>query len=167
MSETKKLAAYVMTIISVILGSLALPAVQILGGSVPRFELTALLFGTQAVASIPVLLYQRLPLWIPRQHLPYLLCEILVLTMENVCLYSAPRYLPVGSTDALGAALVILVCTAVSVFQRTASKAMVVSVLVCVMGILLVAHLYLNMPIYTKHRGQIGQRNAIPLRLQT
>ena len=137
--ETQKSAAYVMTIMSAMIGSIALPSAQLLGGAVPWFELTAILFGIQAIASIPLLLYHKLSLWIPRKHVSYLLLDIIANIGETVCFFSATQYLPVGSEDALGAALVILMCTAVSLLQQTTSKALLMSVVVCIIGILLVA----------------------------
>ena len=138
MSVPQKLRTYITTIVAIFIVSLGLLATQVLNGSVPAFELTALRFGMQGVLTIPILLYHRLALWIPRQLVPYVIVEIVAHTISNTCFYTAIQYLPVGSTEAIGTALIILVCTTVSIVQQKVSRVMLVSAIFCTFGIVLV-----------------------------
>ena len=138
MSVPQKLRTYITTIVAILILSIGLPATQVLDGSVPAFELTALLFGTQAVLVLPTLLYHRLTLRIPRQHIPYMFVSVLANIIQSTCFYTASQYLPVGSTESLGAALMILLCTIVSIVQKSSSKVMLSSAILSMSGIILV-----------------------------
>ena len=103
-----KAIAYVIEIILVFLFALGVTSVQLLDGSVPEFELNSWQFGAHSLLSVPLVLFCGKGVLIERQHVPMLGAMIFLFITFNLCYYSAPLYLPVGTLDAISSAIVVL-----------------------------------------------------------
>ena len=102
-----QLAACAVNLVGVLLAAVSFACVQILDGAVPEFELNAWRFGVQLVIMIPINMCRNWNLKVPKQHIPLMFFNILLVNAGNVVVFTSIIYLPVGLIDVLLTSIVI------------------------------------------------------------
>ena len=112
------MVAYVVCVSSMVLSCASVACVQVLGGAVPEFELNAWRFGVQVILLLPVTLYRKCDLNVPRSKLPVLFAMFLVFNASNVVYFSAAIYLAVGTVSGIANSLNIAGNALMSIFIK-------------------------------------------------
>ena len=135
----KQLLACAVVMVSVVVTSISFACVQILGGAVPEFELNTWRFGVQIFIMVPINMFRKWDLKVPKSKLPLMILNIILMNALNVLLFTAVIYIPVGVMDGLYNAIIIWVNALLSICFKSGRKpALYFGAALCTVGIVLI-----------------------------
>ena len=102
-----KLVASCVLTLSLIFNAFGGASCQVLGGAIPKFELNAWRFGVQFIIMIPISIYRKSDIKVPRSGLLLVIFNIFLVNAVNIMLYTAYIYLSIGLADGLMYSLII------------------------------------------------------------
>ena len=131
-----QILACFMLLLALVGVSIGSAAAQILGGSIPEFELNAWRFGLQLVLLLPINATRRCSLSVPRAQIPLLLVNVVLMNAVNILLFTTYVYLPVGVADGLINSVIITGNAVLSICFKSGRKpTLYVATVICIVGI--------------------------------
>ena len=112
------LFAYALCISSMILACASIACVQVLGGAIPEFELNAMRFGTNFVIILPIILFKKCDIKMPKSSVPHMVALFFCSNIFNITYYEAAVYIPVGTVFAVYSSIVIIGNALLSIFIK-------------------------------------------------
>ncbi len=109
-----KIAGCLSTLSGTVFDAISLGCAQALGGYVPPFQLNLWRFLTQFVFCVTLVACLKQDIRIERTTIPYMLIVCLAFNVENVVMYSASVYLPLGTLGGFHGALYLMLTVTVA-----------------------------------------------------
>ena len=135
----KRNIGFIAAFLTITVYSMGLPSVQVLDGAVPEFELNSVRFLVQMIITSPFILYYRPSLWIPKEYIKEFVIYVSVQNVLNLCYYTAPLYLPLGTLEGVRVAVTIFCNLLAALVINGSTDGSYLAAAICIVGALLMA----------------------------